>query len=132
MGRFISEDPMGFAGGDVNLFAYVDSVGKPFIGTNLYIYASHDPINRIDPYGLKDWGMIGGGAITVANGLFVSGVGGVLVYIGVGEAASIIAAPLAIHTMGLGGTLVAGGLLNVVTGVDLMIKGAMDNDYPYK
>jgi RHS repeat-associated protein len=38
VGRFISEDPMGFGGGDVNLFAYVNSVGKPPVGANLYPY----------------------------------------------------------------------------------------------
>jgi RHS repeat-associated protein len=37
VGRFISEDPIGFAGGDVNLYAYVQN----------------DPVNRRDPYGLK-------------------------------------------------------------------------------
>jgi RHS repeat-associated protein len=37
-GRFISEDPLGFGGGDVNLYAYV----------------GNNPINRIDPFGL-DW-----------------------------------------------------------------------------
>ena len=35
-GRFISEDPIGFGGGDVNLYAYV----------------ANDPINLIDPSGL--------------------------------------------------------------------------------
>lgn len=38
LGRFISEDPIGFAGGDVNLFAYV----------------KNKPINRKDPRGLDD------------------------------------------------------------------------------
>jgi len=38
VGRFISEDPIGFAGGDVNLSAYVGG----------------NPLNRIDPSGL--WG----------------------------------------------------------------------------
>jgi len=37
VGRFISEDPLGFGGGDVNLFAYV----------------SNNPVNRIDPMGLQ-------------------------------------------------------------------------------
>jgi RHS repeat-associated protein len=37
VGRFISEDPLGFGGGDVNLFAYV----------------SNNPIGAIDPYGLE-------------------------------------------------------------------------------
>jgi RHS repeat-associated protein len=36
-GRFVSRDPISFAGGDVNLFAYVGS----------------DPVNRIDPSGLE-------------------------------------------------------------------------------
>jgi RHS repeat-associated protein len=38
VGRFISEDPIGFDGGDVNLCAY----------------AGNQPINRIDPLGLID------------------------------------------------------------------------------
>jgi RHS repeat-associated protein len=36
VGRFISEDPLGFRGGDVNLSAYVQN----------------NPVNRIDPWGL--------------------------------------------------------------------------------
>ena len=36
VGRFISEDPLGFGGGDVNLFAYVQN----------------NSVNRIDPSGL--------------------------------------------------------------------------------
>ena len=35
-GRFISKDPIGFAGGDVDLYAYVQN----------------NPINSADPYGL--------------------------------------------------------------------------------
>ena len=37
VGRFISEDPIGFAGGDVNFYAYV----------------SNDPVNKVDPLGLQ-------------------------------------------------------------------------------
>ena len=38
LGRFISEDPIGFAGGDVNLFGYV----------------KNKPVNHRDPIGLDD------------------------------------------------------------------------------
>lgn len=38
LGRFISEDPLSFAGGDSNLFRYCGG----------------DPVNRIDPFGLKE------------------------------------------------------------------------------
>ncbi|MBK8146914.1 MAG: hypothetical protein IPK58_01535 [Acidobacteria bacterium] len=40
MGRFISEDPIGFAGGDVNFYGYVHS----------------NSINKNDPWGLVDLG----------------------------------------------------------------------------
>lgn len=43
IGRFISEDPSGFDGGDVNLYAYV----------------GNNPINRIDPLGLEAGGTSG-------------------------------------------------------------------------
>ncbi|CAN5599630.1 hypothetical protein BH10ACI1_BH10ACI1_00460 [soil metagenome] len=42
LGRFISEDPIGFSGGDVNLFGYV----------------SNNPVSRIDPFGLQDTDVI--------------------------------------------------------------------------
>ncbi len=38
VGRFISEDPLGFDGGDVNLYGY----------------ASNSPMMMIDPLGLYD------------------------------------------------------------------------------
>jgi RHS repeat-associated protein len=48
--RFVSEDPIGFDGGDTNLYAYV----------------GNDPVNFIDPHGLindnpNNWGFEGGG-----------------------------------------------------------------------
>jgi RHS repeat-associated protein len=38
VGRFISQDPLGFGGGDINLYNYVGG----------------DPVNRIDPLGLME------------------------------------------------------------------------------
>jgi len=37
----------------LNLWGYVDIVGKPSIQTNLYLYTSADPVNIIDPLGLQ-------------------------------------------------------------------------------
>ena len=42
-------------------FAYCDSVGKPSLETNLYLYTGDNPINRTDPLGLFWNGNAGGG-----------------------------------------------------------------------
>jgi len=62
VGRFISEDPMGFDGGDVNL----------------YVYAQNDPVLLSDPSGL--WTLSFG--ITISGGLGLGGGGGTFLNIG--------------------------------------------------
>ncbi len=58
-GRFISSDPIGFAGGDSNLYAYV----------------FNDPVNLIDPSGLSAAGRTGTASIgaTAAGSIFGTG-----------------------------------------------------------
>src|SRR5206468_1736345 len=53
LGRFISEDPIGLALANLNLYGYVDN----------------DPLNLIDPTGLKDAFKIAGGTVTLAIGV---------------------------------------------------------------
>ena len=61
-GRFISEDPLGFDGGDVNL----------------YVYAGNNPVNRVDPEGLRTWSL----GISGSAGLGVGGGGGIFLNVG--------------------------------------------------
>jgi len=56
VGRFVSEDPIGFEGGDVNLYAYVGG----------------NPVLRIDPLGTDSFSI----GITLAAGAGVGGGGG--------------------------------------------------------
>jgi len=83
--RFISEDPIGLSGGHTNYFTYVDSVGKPHFDTNLYTYASNNPVNFIDPLGLWYYDVnVSLGKWIGATGGFIIGPQGIYPYLGGG------------------------------------------------
>jgi RHS repeat-associated protein len=58
IGRFIQRDPIGFAGGDLNL----------------YVYVGNNPVNAVDPEGLTGWFGAGVGALSGGLGGYYSGV----------------------------------------------------------
>jgi RHS repeat-associated protein len=45
-GRWAAKDPI-FQKGGLNLYQYVESVGKPLSGLNLYVYAGNSPVNYV-------------------------------------------------------------------------------------
>jgi RHS repeat-associated protein len=131
-GRFISQDPLGFDGGDVNL----------------YIYAKNNPIVYMDPSGeINIWGGVVGGIVGGAGGVlgamssgdfsasnllkgfaggaaggFLGGMFDVSVGVGAGVGAAIAAGTAAAMGENLGGIIGAGvgggigGALAVYTG----------------
>lgn len=79
-GRFITEDPIGLAG-----------------SLNLYVYVDNNAINFIDPIGLLKFklkdatvGAFGGGTAGFLRGVFVSGLPGGLLGLGVGIASGFV------------------------------------------
>jgi len=103
IGRFISKDPIGFAGGDINLYGYV----------------RNNPVNWIDPYRLIRWGTVGKGA-----GKVVLGALGV-----VGGAAA--AATPTVAGQALGTVLVLGGSSSFSYGVSQIVAGFLDAEVPF-
>jgi len=72
-GRFVTKDPISFAGGDVNLYAYV----------------GNDPVNWGDPYGLVDMPRaLRAGAGVIGNTLGT--IGGIAFAVGTGGAGTIL------------------------------------------
>ena len=71
----MTPDPIGLAGG-MNLFGYVDSVGKPHFDKNLYTYTGNNPVNVIDPIGLWGFGPIVSGSAEIGIGVAGAGAAG--------------------------------------------------------
>lgn len=100
IGRFVSQDPISFAGGD----------------TNLYRYVANSPINARDPLGTAAFGGAVGGAVGRAIGApvgagigsAIGGAAGAIIGGGVGVGGGTLALP--------GGGTIAGGAVGVVTG----------------
>jgi len=77
--RFINPDPIGFAG-----------------GLNWYMFADGNPVNYLDPFGLRDWGKVLQGSLEVAGGILAA------FLVGLAEAPSAGAVSVAIPTIFLG------------------------------
>jgi RHS repeat-associated protein len=94
LARFISEDPIGLAG-----------------GANLYVYAANSPVNRRDPLGLIDYGGAAIGLAAVAGGAAT-----IAVAAGVGIAVPP-SASAAVTGVILGSSLLAGGVAQVTKSI---------------
>jgi RHS repeat-associated protein len=93
IGRFISEDPMGYGAGDVNFYAYV----------------GNNPVNGNDPSGLVDWRGLGKATIDIfANGAGLV-TGGILT---LGGAALMVAPEPTISKL-TGGITFTTGITNI-------------------
>jgi RHS repeat-associated protein len=79
LGRWMTRDPLGERGG-INPYGFVDSVGKPFSGTNLYTFTDNSPVNAIDPDGLLTIYYGAGGTAYYGNRGMVTASGGALLY----------------------------------------------------
>ena len=100
-GIFTAKDPIGFNGGDTNLYGYVLA----------------DPISWVDPIGLIKWSSVGKGAASV-----VGGVAGIVVGAGVSATGIGLAG-------GIAAVLV--GSASLSWGVAEMISGFMDKEMPF-
>jgi len=100
-GRFISKDPIGFAGGDANQYNYV-------LG---------DPVNWGDPWGLINWRAVGRGTLGVTGGVMSIGLSAAISSTGVG---SVVGLPVALA-----------GSASLGWGISQIIVGITDNEIPF-
>jgi len=97
LGRFRSQDPLGFAGGDLNIMAY----------------CGNNPVNALDPLGLVQWKEVGTGVLTTIGGVGSMVGGAILTDTGVG-------APLGVPAM-------LGGAVSTGLGITTIAHGFEDN-----
>jgi RHS repeat-associated protein len=101
VGRWTAKDPIGFAGGD----------------TDLYGYVLNDPVNTVDPIGLLSILIGGGGSAVAPTGL--EGSAGVVINPGLGENKADI---------GVFGSIGGGAGINVSADVFVgFVKGGIEN-----
>ena len=100
-GRWTAKDPIGFAGGD----------------TDLYGYCLNDPVNFVDPLGLINWKAVGKGGFAVVGGAVGAGFGALASSSGIGAVGGIPAILVGSAAFGWG--------------VSQMITGFMDNEIPF-
>jgi RHS repeat-associated protein len=100
-GRWTAKDPILFAGGD----------------TDLYGYVQNNPVNFLDPLGLIRWGAIAEGAIATFGG-------------GVAVVGGAFASTTGLGAIG-GVPAVLAGSAGVGWGVSQMIAGFTDNEIPF-
>jgi len=101
IGRWTAKDPIGFAGGD----------------TDLYGYCLNDPVNMVDPLGLINWRAVGKGALATFGG-------------GVSVVTGALASTTGAGAVG-GVPAVIVGSAAVGWGVSQMITGSLDNEIPF-
>ena len=110
-GRFLSKDPIGLDGGDLNL----------------YVFCNNDPVNFRDPYGLSFWGSLGRGFIGAGTGALSGAASGAAVGAGVGAIVGSAAGGVG-ALPGAGAGAVAGATAGVVGGaISGFINGAFSN-----
>ncbi len=100
-GRWTAKDPIGFAGGD----------------SDLYGYCLNDPINLIDPYGLVKWGSVFQGGFAMVTGGFAVWFGSAASATGIGAIGGVPAVIGGAATFGWGMTEFITGFLDSETDI---------------